>query len=357
MYKNTAVICFSKVNGGMELAAVKLARLLSEDQKIYFLARENGFIEQRKKEHFSDYNIKLKKLNFKFRMNPLTILEIRSYIKEKNIKNVIYLGVSDVSTLYFSFLNLNVNFIIRQGSYKTTSKKTWFKKLIYSGVNSYVANCEYIKNNIEDIFPLNEKTLLTRVYSSLKLLDIKREEKISNRLELIHVGRINEMKGQLEAIKACSVLYENNIDFRFQILGDFQDKSYYEEILKYLESCEYKDKIELLGYKSNVIDHLIKADIFLFPSKLEGMSNAIIESLGYGLIPIIYDNSSSSEFADFGFFLHLVEDGDEQAFVDTLLSCANNFEIENKNIDSNMLLARKVFAPYREKCEYHNLLS
>ena len=44
--ETTAVICLSTVNGGMELAAVKLARLLSQDMLIHFIARENGFLEK-----------------------------------------------------------------------------------------------------------------------------------------------------------------------------------------------------------------------------------------------------------------------------------------------------------------------
>ena len=37
MKSKTAIICLSRVNGGMELASVKLARLLSTDVEIEFI--------------------------------------------------------------------------------------------------------------------------------------------------------------------------------------------------------------------------------------------------------------------------------------------------------------------------------
>ena len=51
MKQKTAIICLSRVNGGMELASVKLARLLSQDLEAEFTARDNSYIVNRK-EHF-----------------------------------------------------------------------------------------------------------------------------------------------------------------------------------------------------------------------------------------------------------------------------------------------------------------
>ncbi len=55
--QKTAVICLSRVNGGMELASVKLARLLSKDIEVEFIGRDNSYILGRK-EHFDGYDIK-----------------------------------------------------------------------------------------------------------------------------------------------------------------------------------------------------------------------------------------------------------------------------------------------------------
>ena len=354
--QTTAVICLSKVNGGMELAAVKIARLLSDEMPIHFIAREGGFIEQERKSHFEDYDIKLHTIKFSSNLGLALISKSRALFLSLGIKNIIFLGASEMKSLYFATIGLDIDFVIRQGSRKSTPKKDWFHKLIYSDVSTFVGNCEFIKQNIQEIIPLAPKTTLTRIYASLKLQELTRTQKSSSRLELISVGRINPVKGQLHSIKACQKLYDAGIDFRLQLLGDKQDKAYYDEIIHFLESCDYREKVEFVGYTDNVPAYLINADIFLFPTQGEGMSNAVIEALGYGLIPIIFNNSSSPEFVELGFHLHLVEDGDLNAFSQTLLSTAKHFDDEKKEIEKNMALARKVFSVEREKKEYLALL-
>ena len=64
MKQNTAVICLSKVNGGMELASVKLARLLSNDVRIDFIAKTASSIEKKSNNDFSEHNIHLYTIDF-----------------------------------------------------------------------------------------------------------------------------------------------------------------------------------------------------------------------------------------------------------------------------------------------------
>jgi glycosyltransferase involved in cell wall biosynthesis len=355
MKQNTAVICLSRVNGGMELASVKLARLLSEDLHIEFIARDKSYIIE-KKEHFEGYNINLNIVEFSSNLSFKLIFDIRKILIEKKIKNLIFLGASEMKSLHFATLGLNINFIIRQGSKKTTSKKDFFHKLLYSNVNHFIGNCEYMKNNIIDILPIPKKAVVRRIYSSVKLeknVDFKEYNKI---IDLISVGRINPGKGQLEAIKACEILFENNITFNIKFLGDIQDKNYFKQIENYIHNLPYKNKIEFVGYTSNVKDYLQKSDIFIFPSLGEGMSNAIIESLGFGLIPIIYDGTSSPEFKNLGFHIHLTKENSIENLKEILLEIALDIENEKLTAKENHAKALEIFALEREKKEYMELL-
>ena len=122
MKQKTAIICLSRVNGGMELASVKLARLLSQDLEVEFIARDNSYIVNRK-EHFENYNVKVHIVEFSSNFSFKLIFKIRKILKENNIKNVIFLGASEMKSIYFATLGLNINFIIRQGSKKQLQKK------------------------------------------------------------------------------------------------------------------------------------------------------------------------------------------------------------------------------------------
>lgn len=356
MKQNTAVICLSRVNGGMELASVKLARLLSEDIHIEFIARDKSYIADRV-EHFKGYNITLNIVEFSSNLSLSLIFGVRKILIEKNIKNVIFLGASEMKSLYFSTLDLGINFIIRQGSKKTTSKKDIFHKLFYSNVNHFVGNCDYIKQNIVDILPIPKKADVRRIYSSLRLDTNVNFKQYNGVLNILSVGRVHPGKGQMESIKACEILHKNNIGFELKFLGDIQDKEYYTNIEQYMAMLEYKDKIEFVGYTSNVKEYLQKSDIFIFPSLGEGMSNAIIESLGFGLIPIIYDDTSSPEFKALGFHIHLTKENNVENLKNILMQVANNIEYEKLKAISNHDRALEVFALSREKKEYMELLT
>ncbi len=356
MKSKTAVICLSKVNGGMELASVKLARLLSSDINVEFIAKKNSFIVNKKEEHFGQYNINLNVIDFSSNLSLRLIKSIRNILINKSIKNIIFLGASEMKSLFFAAYGLDINFIIRQGSKKTTSKKDIFHKLFYRDVNSFVGNCEYIKQNIIDILPIPAHAKVTRIYSSLRLeknIDFKVQ---NNTIDLIHMGRVHPFKGQLESIKACEILHKNNIDFSLKFLGDIQDKEYHKNILEYLNDSPFKEKIEFVGYTSKIKEYLQKSDVFIFPSLGEGMSNAIIESLGYGLIPIIYNDTSSPEFKDLGFHIHLTKQNRVNDLQSILLNVFKNFKEEKLKAISNHDKALEIFALNREKEEYLELL-
>ncbi|WP_052502697.1 glycosyltransferase [Halarcobacter anaerophilus] len=355
MKQKTAVICLSRVNGGMELASVKLARILSTEVEIEFIARDKSYILE-KKEHFEGYKIKVHKVCFSGNLSLSLIKSVRDILIKNSIKNVIFLGASEMKSLYFATLGLNINFIIRQGSKKTTSKKDFFHKLFYSNVNYFVGNCEYMKQNIIDILPIPKKAKVTRIYSSLKLDKEVSFKEYDGKIDLVHVGRVHPGKGQLEAIKACAILYKNSINFNIKFLGDIQDENYYKNIQKYLETIKYKEKIEFVGYTNEVKRYLQKSDIFIFPSLGEGMSNAIIESLGFGLIPIIYNDTSSPEFKDLGFHIHLTKENSLKELEKIVLNVAQNIKEEKEKAKENHKKALEIFAPSREQKEYLELL-
>ncbi len=355
MKSKTAIICLSRVNGGMELASVKLARLLSEDIDIEFIARDKSYILNRK-EHFENYKIKVHKVNFSSNLSLSLIFQIRKILIDNNIKNIIFLGASEIKSLYFATLGLDINFIIRQGSKKTTSKKDIFHKLFYSNVKHFVGNCEYMKQNIIDILPIPKNGKVQRVYSSLKLEKDIEFKPINKIINLVHVGRINPGKGQKKVIEACAVLFENNFDFKVTFLGDIQDEKYYKDIKEKLKTLKYRDKIKFVGYTNDIKKYLQKSDIFIFPSLGEGMSNAIIESLGFGLIPIIYNDTSSPEFKDLGFHIHLTKKNNIKNLKKILLDVAKNLKEEKEKAISNHKKALEIFSPKREKKNYLKLL-
>lgn len=355
MKQNSAVICLSPINGGMELASIKIAKLLINDTHVHFIAKDNSYISKQKND-LEASNIQLHTIDFKSNLSFSLILEARKIFIKNNIKNIIFLGASEMKSLYFSTLGLDINFIVRQGTTKSTPKKDFFHRLFYSKVNYFVGNSEYIVKNILKILPIPPKAQIRRIYASVTLdKDISYKD-YNKKIELIHVGRITKGKGQLEAIQACCILKEQNIDFTLRFIGDVHDKEYYQTINTFLDHCSYKQNVEFVGFSSDIKQYYQKSDIFIFPTYGEGMSNAIIEAISFGLVPIIYNNTSTPEFKNLGFYVHLTTDNNVENLKNILNKVVKNIEVEKQLSKQNHTKALEIFSSNREKNEYLEML-
>ncbi|PRM97597.1 lipopolysaccharide biosynthesis protein [Arcobacter cryaerophilus gv. crypticus] len=333
----------------MEIDAIKLANKLSPYYKVFLITKKNGFIAQNFDNYFSkNINVSLEAIKFKSSLSLNIIKKTRDIIIKNSIKNVIFFGASELKSLYFSFLGFDINLIVRHGTTKSTPKKDWFHRLIYSKVNYHVSICKHIQKNVDYIIPFGKNSKSKLIYSSVKNINIVKKEK-NDKLTLLHTGRIANGKGQIDAIKACSILVENNIDFIFYIVGGFE-KGYETEFLNFYNTIEYRDKIILVGFSNEIARYLEKSDIFIFPSYGEGFGNSFIEAVRSGLDCISYSNTSFIEFKEIGLDFEIVEDKNIEKLKETLLKISKKeviFDTErNKNIINDYFSEEKEIKEY-----------
>jgi len=352
----TAVICLSHHIGGMELAATKLAKVLGDTVDVTYIIKKGTFIHKECKENPDYKDISYEAISFSTTlMSPSIIFSVRSIVKAKGIRNVIFVGASEMKSLYFAFLGLNVNLVVRHGTLKSHSKKDWFHRLVYSDVNTHVAISKYMSENVKEIVPFGKSTKLKVIVPSLanKLSGKKRTD--SEKLRILHAGRVTSGKGIDKAILACEALYENGIEFVFNNYGP-ADPKYSDKLEKLLSSIEYKEFVNINGFTDSIYDMYMEHDIFLFPTPDEGYGNVMMESISHGIIVLAFDNTAISNFGEMGFHIHLVEDGSLEALKDRLLYIANNLEQEKIKAHGNVEKAKAVFSPKREAAEYIELL-
>ena len=351
--ENTAVICLSPYSGGMELDSIKLAKKLSYYSDITVIAKDGYFIDSKKDTYVGYNNIKLRTINFKSNLSLSIILEVRKIILENSIKNVIFFGASELKSLYFSFFNIEINLIVRHGTTKSSQKKDWFHKLIYSNVNYHVSICNHLLNNVRYIIPFGKNTQEKLIYSSLEFENVKHIPQ--NKLTLLHIGRIASGKGQIDAIKACEILIKNDIDFIFNIVGGFDD-GYEDYFMNFYNNCKYKDKINLMGFTSNIQEYIQKADIFLFPSYGEGLSNSFLEAISNNILCIAYNNTSFPELIDLGLYFKIIKNKDINELGNILLNVVNNLEEEIEKSNQNYNKCKELFSLEKEIYSYMEIL-
>ena len=112
----------------------------------------------------------------------------------------------------------------------------------------------------------------------------------------ISVGELNENKNQgivLEAIakKAQGTAFAKKL--KYGICGDgFLNEQIHTEI----ERLKLKDIVLMFGYRKNVSEILGCADLFIFPSKREGLGMAALEALSMQVPVLASDNRGTREY-------------------------------------------------------------
>lgn len=94
---------------------------------------------------------------------------------------------------------------------------------------------------------------------------------------LLSVGELNDNKNHKVVIECLPELPKN---VHYLICGVGPLKKQHEELAKKLD---VSDRLHLLGYRNDVIRIMKSCDVFIFPSKREGLSVALMEAMACGL--------------------------------------------------------------------------
>lgn len=341
---NTMVLCLSHFNGGMELDSIKMAKGLNLNNKSTLLVcKSNSFISSLAKKNSIDYE----EISFRSKLSFNIIFGLRNKINKYNIKNIVFLGTSEIFSIYFSLINLDkINLIVRYGTTRATSKNNFFHRILYSRVNNHLSISNHLDRNVKEIIPVSKGSKKTVIYTSTFFEEYR---SIKDKKKSVHVGRITKSKGQLEAINSIV-----GTDLKIDFLGSIEDVAYYNKILEFIEKNNLHSQVRFIGFCEKPQEAMSKASYFIFPSYGEGLSNSLVEALGQGLICIVYNNTVFPEFLDLGFKIHLVDN--EAELNNKVKEVIANYKEEVVNAAHNSILAKKIFSSDREFSELANLL-
>ena len=138
--------------------------------------------------------------------------------------------------------------------------------------------------------------------------------------------QFNGRKGHKEVVTAINLLKQKGIDIRVRFAGSDYDNGI-EKIHQYARLLGVDDKIEFVGYldKLDLSLFLETSDLFVLPTKAEGLPRVIIEAMAKALPCISTKVSGNRELLD---DIYLIENFYD---VETLASCIENV-IKNRNV-------------------------
>ena len=146
---------------------------------------------------------------------------------------------------------------------------------------------------------------------------IRRKLGIVDRFVVGHVGRFNEQKNQTYLIKSFEHVAKVRSDAVLLLVGTGPD---FDKIKYIVDNSLYRDQIILYGVTKETRAVYSAMDVFVFPSKFEGLPVVLLEAQITGLPCIVSDKITNE--VDFGEICWLSVEEDPQNWAKAILQTA-----------------------------------
>jgi glycosyltransferase involved in cell wall biosynthesis len=166
-------------------------------------------------------------------------------------------------------------------SYQPNESEKVFQKRFYDQYDKIIAVSESTKKVLLESFPMYLKKVSV-------IYDINNPDFIANMadsgksyedsfdgLRILSIGRLAYQKGYDIALESCKKLKEQEIKFRWYVLGKGPLES---EIKDYIKRHDLSKHFILLGVKANPYPYIKNADLYVQTSRFEGFGLAIAEA-------------------------------------------------------------------------------
>lgn len=153
---------------------------------------------------------------------------------------------------------------------------------------------------------------------------------------LLSVGELQTRKNHESVIRAVSLLQDPNV--RYFICGKGKLESYLKELIR---SLHLEKQVFLLGYRKDVLDLMSAADIFVHPSRREGLGLVCLEAMAVGK-PLVTSNVQGiPDYVKNGITGYLCDPMDVERYTDHIRLLIRNPELRGQIGQNNLAYAEK----------------
>lgn len=153
-------------------------------------------------------------------------------------------------------------------------------------------------------------------------VDYTKKEKI-----VLIVARLYEAQKKISiALDIWKGIESQNSDWKLIIVGDGEDRKYYEEYCR----KNNMQNVKFMG-RTNPLPYYLKASIFMMTSKNEGWGLTLVESLQTGVVPIVMDSFAAlHDIIQDGSNGYIVKYNDKKGFKNRLVYLINHADIRQR---------------------------
>lgn len=207
------------------------------------------------------------------------------------------------------------------------------------------------ENEKEFVEKLRQNLDVRVLENAVALEEVKGRKLETGEKTIIFLGRHHEDKGLREIVEACRILKSEDFRFDFKAFGAGDAKDFF-----------VREMTAVLGEKffyGGVVSGaekwqaLAESDVFLLPSRYEGLPVALLEALAAGCVPVVSKIGSIDSVVKDGVNGFLIEPGNVPQIVEKLKSLLSD-EADWRNLRrnaQNTIEEKFNFKDYIEKLE------
>jgi glycosyltransferase involved in cell wall biosynthesis len=186
---------------------------------------------------------------------------------------------------------LGIKFRLRMSLLRSLSRSV--KKMITVGENVSAVVNRALRPEPGKLQVVRNGVFIPRVVSSQDRVQAR--EKLGLAAEnfvITCVGRLVSFKGQDLLVEAVKIIVKQHPEVRLLLVGGGPQK---DSIQALVGQSGLKEKVLVLGERTDVPDILMASDLFVLPSFWEGISIALLEAMSYGLPVVASDVPGNRE--------------------------------------------------------------
>lgn len=209
--------------------------------------------------------------------------------------------------------NKTILFVCHDEAYLKTASEFEFL------IDVFIAHNEFFYSELVKLFPNREKDIYYLPYG-VKLSNYKRIPNERSPLKIVFIARLQDEKGVYDLPVIDEKLKEKGILVEWTIIGDGPEKIKLQNMVQERNNFLFDTPINTDG----VLKYASKNDIFILPSRLDGLPVALLESMSVGLVPIISEFNPGIKKVVTEKEGYVVPVGDNEAFVSKISSLNQN---------------------------------
>jgi sugar transferase (PEP-CTERM/EpsH1 system associated) len=160
-----------------------------------------------------------------------------------------------------------------------------------------------------------------------------------------YVGRMEPVKDPLNLVDAFIQGVARHPESRNSVrLAMIGDGSLFDTVVEKLEENGLSDRAWLPGHRNDIPQMLRIFDIFVLPSKAEGISNTILESMSTGLPVVATRVGGNAELVEQGENSRIVSASDSDALSEAIWNYVHSSELRHKHGRKSRLRAETTFS-------------